>query len=418
MAMPLAFLLAPLLLAAEGAPAEDPSGPPQGVVRVEFGPAEMVTTSPRAILQMWNEATYRKIAAQLKSEFKDRFGVLGKPPREATEAMRFGVNLQIDGTTRPWALLNDGKDPAKLWIDFDADGDLDDETPLVFAPKNGEPVASFSRSLEGKVGAETVPFDCAMEFTLGEIEIPGGTTHEKVIFLREKMLRRGTARIGDRKLNVAIVADGGIFDDSYQFAFFDLDGSGDFELENRQSLERFRVDEGTVRLFDHAYEFKIDRYGRFLDLIPTTEFVPERANIAVGEAAPALEGTDLDGKSVKLSDYAGKYVLLDFWSVGCAPCVAELPKLIEAYARYHEKGFEILGISGDESRLELLKKLIVEKGMKWPQIAQRETKGPLMRQFRIQAFPTCYLLDQDGTFLLLDARADKLLPYLEHLFDD
>lgn len=397
---------------------EDPS------LRIAFGKAEFSPADERGVLQMYEEPIYRQIAESVAKHFGDRVRLLGKKPSGARERTLYGINLQLDGITVPWAFepadAEKGTQP-QIWIDFDADGDLDDETPLTFEEKAGKPQAAFAKTMQGKVGGEVVEFDCPMELTLDAIELPGSPDPAQVILLRDKLVRRGSVLLPGQKepLDVALVSTAGMFDNDYSEVFFDLDGDHQFAFGSDHSPERVRVDEGGVRLFDHSYSFKIDRYGRFMDLAPSRENIAQRALIEIDEPVPAIESVDLDGNPVKLSDYAGKYVLLDFWSVGCGPCVAELPKLVEAYAKYHAKGFEILGIVGDGAdpdRLAALRKLLTAKKVPWKQIPQEETKGPIMRQFRVSAFPTCYLVDRDGTFLLLDARPEKLIPYLENLF--
>ena len=69
----------------------------------------------------------------------------------------------------------------------------------------------------------------------------------------------------------------------------------------------------------------------------------------VGKPAPSLIVKSLNGETLRLSDLKGKYVLIDFWATWCAPCVAETPNLQKLYKAYHDKGFEIIGVSLDET---------------------------------------------------------------------
>ena len=70
----------------------------------------------------------------------------------------------------------------------------------------------------------------------------------------------------------------------------------------------------------------------------------------IGKPAPGFEAQDLSGKAVRLESFKGKYVLVDFWATWCSPCIGELPRLQEAYRKYHGVGFEILSVSLDETR--------------------------------------------------------------------
>ena len=81
---------------------------------------------------------------------------------------------------------------------------------------------------------------------------------------------------------------------------------------------------------------------------------------------PDFTFVDFEGKSHKLSDFRGKCVLLDFWGTWCGPCVAQIPHLKETYEKYHDRGFEILGMGrevDDKQTAEKVKKFLGDKGV-------------------------------------------------------
>src|SRR5690606_35082369 len=79
---------------------------------------------------------------------------------------------------------------------------------------------------------------------------------------------------------------------------------------------------------------------------------------SVGATATDFSGMDIQGKPLKLSDYRGKYVLLDFWASWCVPCRKGNPHLLQLYGKYKKKGFEIIGVSDDDSNEKAWRKAV------------------------------------------------------------
>jgi len=124
---------------------------------------------------------------------------------------------------------------------------------------------------------------------------------------------------------------------------------------------------------------------------------------------------DLDGKPIRIADYKGKIVLVIFWAASCGPCMRDIPNLLAAYEKYHSKGFEILGISLDKTKEELLS-AIKEKGMAWRQRwdgLQMETSVAV--SFGIEFTPTMYLVGPDGRIVTSLMPGGGLLTELDRL---
>lgn len=127
-----------------------------------------------------------------------------------------------------------------------------------------------------------------------------------------------------------------------------------------------------------------------------------------------LKFTSLAGKPVDLKDYAGKVVLIDFWATWCGPCRAALPEVKEIYSKYHDKGFEILGISFDKEK-EDLTKFIAEEKLPWPQYFDGlGWENKLGQRFNITGIPTLWLVDKKGHLRDLNP-AGALAPKIEKL---
>jgi serine/threonine protein kinase/thiol-disulfide isomerase/thioredoxin len=129
------------------------------------------------------------------------------------------------------------------------------------------------------------------------------------------------------------------------------------------------------------------------------------SNVQPGQEV-ALKFTAVDGREVDLASLKGKVVLIDFWATWCGPCVAGIPDLVSAYQKYHDQGFEIIGISLDSDKAAL-ERMTKERGMTWPQYFDgKGWQNAFGTQFGIRAVPTLWLVGRDGKIASTNARAD------------
>jgi thiol-disulfide isomerase/thioredoxin len=132
----------------------------------------------------------------------------------------------------------------------------------------------------------------------------------------------------------------------------------------------------------------------------------------------AIKGTLLDGSAFDPASLAGKVVLVDFWATWCGPCVAEIPNMLAQYEKYHDKGFEVVGISLDDDR-EALAKFIDDKKIPWPILHEAAGGGhPLATFYGITGIPQLILIGRDGNVITLNARGEALGEKLAELFKD
>lgn len=112
--------------------------------------------------------------------------------------------------------------------------------------------------------------------------------------------------------------------------------------------------------------------------------------------APDFTLTDANGTSVKLSDYRGKVVLLNFWATWCGPCQVEIPWFVEFEQEYKSKGFEVVGIAMDEEGWKMVKPYVAEHKMNYRVLLGNDSVTELYGG--VDSLPTTFIIDRDGKF--------------------
>ena len=116
------------------------------------------------------------------------------------------------------------------------------------------------------------------------------------------------------------------------------------------------------------------------------------------EGAAKLNFTlkDMHGKNVRLSDFKGKVILLNFWATWCGPCKTEIPAFVQLYDQYKDQGFVVLGVSTDDEP-ELLRQYAASMKMNYPVLVGRDKEELLDAWGPIYAIPTTFFVGRDGS---------------------
>jgi peroxiredoxin len=131
-----------------------------------------------------------------------------------------------------------------------------------------------------------------------------------------------------------------------------------------------------------------------------------------------FEAMTMDGKSIKIDDFAGKFVIVDMFATWCQPCIAEMSLIRTHYEKYKDKGLVVIGISLDEDR-EKLEKFLAENQLPWP-VVHDNAENPLDRlqlKYGVSTLPTVLLLNKEGTVVSLEARNAEQTRLMQMLFE-
>ena len=119
-----------------------------------------------------------------------------------------------------------------------------------------------------------------------------------------------------------------------------------------------------------------------------------------------LKFTAIDGRGVDLSKMRGKVVLIDFWATWCPPCRAISPDIVGIYNKYHQQGFDVIGVSVDSDKGAVLD-FIKKEGAEWPQYFDGQgADNAITTKYGVDSFPTLWLIDKKGNLRDLHARSD------------
>ena len=182
---------------------------------------------------------------------------------------------------------------------------------------------------------------------------------------------------------------------------------------------------GIHLLKQNFYYMAMEELDPLMPQIPATydndaAIIKIKANVekmkvtAVGQKFTDFEMQTPEGKTVKLSDYAGKgkVVLVDFWASWCGPCRREMPNLVEAYELYQKKNFEIVGVSLDRNGDDW-KKAIKDLHITWPQMSDLKywnCEGAKL--YAVSSIPHTVLIDGEGTIIARGLHGEGLLKKL------
>ena len=132
--------------------------------------------------------------------------------------------------------------------------------------------------------------------------------------------------------------------------------------------------------------------------------------LSEGSVFPDFSVKDIADAPLSLSQFAGKIILIDFWAAYNEESVADIDAKMSIYRRYHDKGFEIIGINRDRDRAPMIN-FLNERGITWPQYFDQG--GQLSRRYNVSSVPASFLLDREGKVIAKNVDLAKLVRLLD-----
>lgn len=131
--------------------------------------------------------------------------------------------------------------------------------------------------------------------------------------------------------------------------------------------------------------------------------------LKAGQTAPDFTLTDINGTNISLSQFKGKYVVLDFWASWCPDCRKDIPNIIKAYNEFKDKGVIFIGVSFDTKK-DVWSKTVSQYGMAYYQVSElkkwHDTK--ISGLYNLKWIPSMYLIGPDGKVVLSTVMSDRL----------
>jgi peroxiredoxin len=155
-------------------------------------------------------------------------------------------------------------------------------------------------------------------------------------------------------------------------------------------------------------------FAKFTEPLQSTQYGEvirtyiENKSIAVGDRYIDIKGINMEGQTIKLSEFDGKYVLLDFWASWCGPCRQENPNLVKTYRKFKNKGFEIFSFSTD-SNIASWKKAIEKDSLIWTNVIDENgSYSKMSALYGVRAIPSSFLINPKGVVIAMNLRGKAL----------
>jgi thiol-disulfide isomerase/thioredoxin len=364
----------------------------------------------------------------LKRDAADKWAGLGSFASSANFSSGRFSNPQTGQFSVFALLVENGNDTPVIFADVNDDSKLtsDEKFPLVQEKKDNP----FLWTTTIPIGLKEGFFSSCPIFVryFKSIQTEKMATGDRLVTQSTEVMARGSVDVKGRKVIVqyALPAGEKKVNPQQGWVGVDIDGDGAVDMDNL-SPEAARADaEAVVFKVGDTYlstkKADVSKNQIIMREHEAKEY--KRFELGMGKLFPEFNFTDFEGKKRKISDFRGKYVLLDIWGFWCGPCRKELPYIREAHKRFQGRNLEIVGLNTDEDfTIESMKKGLKDSGMTWTNAKFDSVVDFLRVNLRITSFPTTFLISPEGKILSMsrqerdepDLRGKDLLESLDEV---
>lgn len=182
-------------------------------------------------------------------------------------------------------------------------------------------------------------------------------------------------------------------------------------------IKDFMIQNAPFDTVQAAYDALTDRVKQSAPGLELKNAVEALASVSIGGTAPDITLATPEGTELSMSSLRGHYVLLDFWASWCGPCLREVPNVKAIYEKYHDKGFEIFGVSLDETAGPW-KAAIKKNDMNWHHVSSlKGWECPVAKQYNVTGIPRMYIIDPEGKIIAQDLRGEELANFVAGLYE-